>query len=145
MFGFENAQHMYKDTSPHFRVEDIDIPVVALNSADDPFCPETGTNLHTSLILSSSAISPYYTRLLLCKTSHVALCQQVVYWGLFSLQSNAAIPEDVAHSNPNLVLVTTRRGGHIGFMDGLIPTRKNLMDRVLMQFVTVIFESQTEL
>ncbi len=54
----------------------------------------------------------------------------------------AAIPEDVAHSNPNLVLVTTRRGGHIGFMDGLIPIRKNLMDRVLMQFARAVFERE---
>ena len=51
-----------------------------------------------------------------------------------------AIPEKVAMTNPNLILVTTKRGGHIGFMDGLLPIGKNLMDRVLMQFATAVFE-----
>ncbi|XP_064382470.1 protein ABHD1-like [Halichondria panicea] len=50
------------------------------------------------------------------------------------------IPEEGARSNPNLILVTTRRGGHIGFMEGLLPTNKNLMDRALIQFIRAVFE-----
>ncbi len=42
MFGFESLEQMYLIASPHFRVRDIPIPVVALNAADDPFCPEAG-------------------------------------------------------------------------------------------------------
>ncbi len=43
MFGFESIQQMFLEASPHFRVGDINMPVVALNAADDPFCPESGT------------------------------------------------------------------------------------------------------
>ncbi len=43
MFGFESIQQMFLEGSPHLRVGDINIPVVALNAADDPFCPESGT------------------------------------------------------------------------------------------------------
>ncbi len=50
------------------------------------------------------------------------------------------IPKEGARSNPNLILVTTRRGGHIGFMEGLLPTNKNLMDRALIQFSRAVFE-----
>lgn len=50
------------------------------------------------------------------------------------------LPEEGARSNPHLMLVTTRRGGHIGFMEGLMPFRKNLMDRALIQFSTAVFE-----
>ncbi len=63
--------------------------------------------------------------------------------GLIVYLPCAAIPEDVAHSKPNPVLVTTRRAGHTGFMDWLIPICKNLMDRVLMQFAGVVFERET--
>ncbi len=50
------------------------------------------------------------------------------------------IPEEGARNNPNLMLVTTRRGGHIGFMEGLLPFKKNLMDRVLIQYSQAVFE-----
>ncbi len=43
MFGFESIHQMLVEGSPHLRVGDINIPVVALNAADDPFCPESGT------------------------------------------------------------------------------------------------------
>ena len=42
MFGYKDFNEVYLDSSPHFRVEDISIPVVAMNAADDPFCPEFG-------------------------------------------------------------------------------------------------------
>ena len=42
MFGYKDFNEIYLDSSPHFRVEDISIPVVAMNAADDPFCPEFG-------------------------------------------------------------------------------------------------------
>lgn len=51
-----------------------------------------------------------------------------------------AIPEEGARSNHNLMLVTTERGGHIGFMEGLLPLKKTFMDRALMQFATAVFE-----
>lgn len=46
----------------------------------------------------------------------------------------SAIPKEQARKNPNLILITTGRGGHIGFMDSMLPFGKCLMDRVLIQF-----------
>ena len=45
---------------------------------------------------------------------------------------------DVAEENGNLVLVTTRTGGHIGFIHWLLPFYKNYMDTVLVQFLTAV-------
>ena len=50
------------------------------------------------------------------------------------------IPEEVARRNPNLVLVTTRRGGHIGFMQGLFPFGKNYMDTVVVQVLGAMLQ-----
>ena len=50
------------------------------------------------------------------------------------------VPEEVAHENANLVLVTTRSGGHMGFLQGLLPFRKNYMDTVLVQFLTAVLQ-----
>ena len=46
MFGYKDFNEIYLDSSPHFRVKDISIPVVAMNAADDPFCPEFGMGMH---------------------------------------------------------------------------------------------------
>ncbi len=43
MFGFESIHQMLVEGSPRLRVGDINIPVVALNAADDTFSPESGT------------------------------------------------------------------------------------------------------
>ena len=42
MFGYKTMDELYQDCSPHIRVEDLSIPVLSLNAADDPFCPEFG-------------------------------------------------------------------------------------------------------
>ena len=51
-----------------------------------------------------------------------------------------AIPVEIAHANHNLVLVTTRTGGHIGFLQGLLPFWKNYMDTLLVQFLTAVLK-----
>ena len=56
--------------------------------------------------------------------------------------SPPAIPKKAAMCNPNLILVTTRKGGHIGFMEGLLPVGKTLMDRVLVQLATALFKHE---
>ena len=42
MFGYTDIQQLFLDCSPHYRVGNIHIPIVALNAADDPFCPGYG-------------------------------------------------------------------------------------------------------
>ena len=60
----------------------------------------------------------------------------------FVLLLLAAIPKEAAMFNPNLILVTTKRGGHIGFIEGLLPVGKTLMDRVLVQFANAVFNHE---
>jgi len=40
MFGYKTVDELYQDCSPHIRLEDLSIPVLSLNAADDPFCPD---------------------------------------------------------------------------------------------------------
>ncbi len=57
-----------------------------------------------------------------------------------SVFNYVGIPEKEAKHNTNLMLVTTDRGGHIGFMEGLLPLNKTLVDKALTQFARAVFE-----
>ena len=52
----------------------------------------------------------------------------------------AALPLEETQKNSNLIIATTRTGGHIGFMEGFFPFRKTWIDRLLVQFVAMVFE-----
>lgn len=41
-------------------------------------------------------------------------------------------------SNPHTLLATTSRGGHFGFVEGLLPTSQTWMNRVCREFLTAI-------
>uniref|UniRef100_A0A8C0G9U2 Phospholipase ABHD3 n=1 Tax=Chelonoidis abingdonii TaxID=106734 RepID=A0A8C0G9U2_CHEAB len=51
-----------------------------------------------------------------------------------------AIPIETAKQNPNVALVLTSCGGHIGFLEGMWPRKYTYMDRVFKQFVQAVFE-----
>ncbi|XP_042299001.1 phospholipase ABHD3-like isoform X2 [Sceloporus undulatus] len=51
-----------------------------------------------------------------------------------------AIPVAIAKQNPNVALILTSYGGHIGFLEGLWPRKCTYMDRVFKQFVQAVFE-----
>ncbi|XP_044280187.1 phospholipase ABHD3 [Varanus komodoensis] len=53
---------------------------------------------------------------------------------------NHAIPVEMAKQNPNVALILTSYGGHIGFLEGLWPRKCTYMDRVFKQFVQAVFE-----
>ena len=42
MFEYKDHQHIHETSSPSLRARDLPIPVLAVNSADDPFCPPHG-------------------------------------------------------------------------------------------------------
>ena len=42
MFGFKDSDALRDHGSPHSRVDGIRIPLLCLNSEDDPFCPTIG-------------------------------------------------------------------------------------------------------
>ncbi|XP_075388844.1 phospholipase ABHD3 [Tenrec ecaudatus] len=54
------------------------------------------------------------------------------------------IPIETAKQNPNVALVLTSYGGHIGFLEGLWP-RHTYMDRVFKQFMQAMVEHGHEL
>ncbi|XP_053323597.1 phospholipase ABHD3 [Spea bombifrons] len=56
-----------------------------------------------------------------------------------------AIPVESAKQNPNIALVLTAYGGHIGFLEGIWPRQQTYMDRVFKQFVQAIFENGNEI
>ncbi|KAG8571093.1 hypothetical protein GDO81_011522 [Engystomops pustulosus] len=56
-----------------------------------------------------------------------------------------AIPVESAKQNPNVALVLTAYGGHIGFLEGIWPRQQTYMDRIFKQFVQAIFEHGSEL
>ncbi|XP_063779644.1 phospholipase ABHD3 isoform X1 [Pseudophryne corroboree] len=55
------------------------------------------------------------------------------------------IPVESAKQNPNVSLVLTANGGHIGFLEGIWPRQQTYMDRIFKQFVQAIFEHGNEL
>ncbi|XP_077208755.1 phospholipase ABHD3 isoform X1 [Paroedura picta] len=58
---------------------------------------------------------------------------------------NHAIPVEMAKQNPNVALVLTSCGGHIGFLEGLWPRKCTYMDRVFKQFVQAVFEHESKI
>uniref|UniRef100_G3PZ32 Phospholipase ABHD3 n=1 Tax=Gasterosteus aculeatus aculeatus TaxID=481459 RepID=G3PZ32_GASAC len=51
-----------------------------------------------------------------------------------------AIPVEAVKQNPNLAMLITCHGGHIGFLEGLWPRQSTYMDRVYRQFTKAVFE-----
>ncbi|KAL7054845.1 hypothetical protein AAHC03_024314 [Spirometra sp. Aus1] len=57
----------------------------------------------------------------------------------------SSIPLDAIAKSSHVMLVLTKHGGHIGFLDSLLPTGPNLMDRAAAQFCSAVFENLEEL
>lgn len=61
------------------------------------------------------------------------------------LLSSAAIPVEAVKQNPNLALLITCHGGHIGFLEGMWPRQSTYMDRVFKQFAKAVIEQGSRL
>lgn len=51
-----------------------------------------------------------------------------------------SIPCELLSRCPNVVMVLTRHGGHVGFTEGLFPRGAGYMEKVLVQYFQVLFE-----
>ncbi|GAU98267.1 hypothetical protein RvY_09437-2 [Ramazzottius varieornatus] len=55
------------------------------------------------------------------------------------------IPKKEASENPNLCIVVTSHGGHIGFLEGWNAFGKNYVERLFAQFATTMFDNYKQL
>uniref|UniRef100_A0A3B1JI21 Phospholipase ABHD3 n=1 Tax=Astyanax mexicanus TaxID=7994 RepID=A0A3B1JI21_ASTMX len=56
-----------------------------------------------------------------------------------------ALPVGLVQRMPNVALLVTAHGGHIGFLEGLFPKSEGYVDRLFRQFIWAAFEHLEEL
>ena len=60
-------------------------------------------------------------------------------------QPGDSIPKGEAVRTENVAILTTRYGGHIGFMEGWFPTRYHYSDRLFAQFASEVLANPAKL
>lgn len=60
-------------------------------------------------------------------------------------QPGDTIPTSEARECDHLGVLTTTYGGHIGFMEGIFPTRYHFSDRLFAQYASAVFQHLGEL
>lgn len=53
-----------------------------------------------------------------------------------------AIPVEKAEQNENIAMVITAYGGHISFLEGVIPTQNTYLFRWYSQFIDAMFKHE---
>lgn len=127
MFGYPSNDHYYHDASPVHKLKSVQVPMLCLNAADDVFSPSHGELFGTFFCVLDCSLVEYEA------------------WNICLLSSSAAIPVEAVKQNPNLALLITCHGGHIGFLEGVWPRQSTYMDRVFKQFAKAVIEQGSRL
>lgn len=126
-FGYKDCAAYYQASSPRTKVDAIHTPVLCLNAADDPFSPFHGEWRLQGLTPRLSQGCGLYRVLIRGQLSDLP-------------DSLPAFPLQAAQKSPYVALLITARGGHIGFLEGLLPWQHCYMNRVLHQYARAIFQ-----
>ncbi|XP_052042205.1 protein ABHD1 isoform X3 [Apodemus sylvaticus] len=130
-FGYKDCAAYYQAASPRTKVDAIHTPVLCLNAADDPFSPVHGERLQRGLDPMATA------QMWVVLRDEPGLSPGAVSDLSDSLP---AFPLQAAQKSPYVALLITARGGHIGFLEGLLPWQHCYMNRVLHQYARAIFQ-----
>lgn len=121
-FGYRDVDHYYSVATLHNKLHKIAVPLLCLSAADDPFQPLDGEFFFRFE-------NPFEN----CSWIFGFVC-------LFFNWSGAAIPTEAAENSSHVAIVVTARGGHIGFMDGILPkTNDEYMARLFGQYFKSVF------
>lgn len=98
VFGYDSVEAYYRDATACDKVHRVEIPLLCLNAADDPFSPER------------------------------------------------SLPVEAADANEHVMLVVTKRGGHVAFNNQLLwPSSAGYMEEVAAEYVSAVFENADRL
>lgn len=137
MFGYPTNDDYYHDASPVHRLKSVQVPMLCLNAADDVFSPSHGEPRQPHQLFRTTWLHRFVFQNYCGMNAWNA--------GPESFVSFAAIPVEAVKQNPNLALLITCHGGHIGFLEGLWPRQSTYMDRVFKQFVKAVIEQGSQL
>lgn len=138
MFGYPTNDDYYHDASPVHKLKSVQVPMLCLNAADDVFSPFHGESRQPQIV---------------CTLGLYFIAANMVTWRNENLvggeenrcSSFAAIPVEAVKQNPNVALLITCHGGHIGFLEGMWPRQSTYMDRVFKQFTKAVIEQGSAL
>ncbi|KAL8588128.1 hypothetical protein ACOMHN_059502 [Nucella lapillus] len=130
-------EEYWEHNNPIRDVDDIAVPVLCINSLDDPFFITTTTNTtSTSSSSSSSSPSSSFSSPSFSSSSSSSSASSS------STTTTTTIPYDMFRCYPNFLLVVTEGGGHCGFLERY-PFRTSWADLLCLDYLEAVFELTT--